>query len=203
MPEDSPNLSPPGESDVIQSPPIENNSVIESPGNLPESSPDQPIPNNPQPPIPVIGEEEPELDEINVQPNTDITVGKLSALQKAGLRLAAGVGAVITLVILVILFQAIYIMFNPKTDSVLGSQTKFENVMRQNANSLNSANADEKNQADEAVKLARESVDEALQNDSSWNRITSLFDLVVVKALLPIFTTILGYIFGSRVSGEG
>jgi hypothetical protein len=31
---------------------------------------------------------------------------------------------------------------------------------------------------------------------------TSLFESVVVKVLLPIFTSILGYIFGSR-NGEG
>jgi hypothetical protein len=33
------------------------------------------------------------------------------------------------------------------------------------------------------------------------DRATKLFDLVVVKALLPVFTTILGYIFGSRAAG--
>ena len=35
-------------------------------------------------------------------------------------------------------------------------------------------------------------------NELALDRATKLFDLVIVKALLPVFTTILGYIFGSR-----
>jgi len=31
---------------------------------------------------------------------------------------------------------------------------------------------------------------------------TSLFELIVVKALLPVFTGILGYIFGTRTAGK-
>ncbi|HWF09119.1 MAG TPA: hypothetical protein VG297_11690 [Bryobacteraceae bacterium] len=31
---------------------------------------------------------------------------------------------------------------------------------------------------------------------------TSLFDSIVVKVLLPVFTSILGYIFGTRTQGE-
>lgn len=197
MPEDTPISSPPVEPDVILSPPIENSSV-----NSPPSGSNESGSSNSGTTIPEIGIDNSGVENVHIEPNADIQVGKLSALQKAGFRLAIGVGAVITLVILVTLFQAIYIMFYPKTDSVLGSQTKFENVMRQNANSLNSTNDDDRNKAEEAIKQARENVNESLQNDSTWNRITSLFDLVVVKALLPIFTTILGYIFGSRVGGD-
>jgi hypothetical protein len=35
-------------------------------------------------------------------------------------------------------------------------------------------------------------------NDIGTTRATTLFDTVVVRALLPIFTTILGYIFGAQ-----
>jgi hypothetical protein len=38
-----------------------------------------------------------------------------------------------------------------------------------------------------------------LLNEASLERVTKLFDLIVVKAFLPVFTGILGYIFGSRV----
>jgi hypothetical protein len=31
---------------------------------------------------------------------------------------------------------------------------------------------------------------------------TAFFDMIFLKALLPIFTSILGYIFGSRSSGK-
>jgi hypothetical protein len=37
--------------------------------------------------------------------------------------------------------------------------------------------------------------------DAHVERATKLFDVVVVKALLPVFTAILGYIFGSRKDG--
>ena len=198
---DAPITSPPAEGgEIITSPPTGGEDVITGSPENPQPPPDQPT--EPDTELPVIGAKKTELDNITIQPNTDITVGKLSALQKAGFKLAIGVGSVITLVILVTLGQAIYLMFHPKTDSVLSSQDKFENVLKQNANFLNSDNADQKTQAEQAIKTARENVTEALQNDSTWNRITSLFDLVVVKALLPIFTTILGYIFGSRVGGD-
>lgn len=41
----------------------------------------------------------------------------------------------------------------------------------------------------------------ALQQ-SALEPFTTLFDLIVVKVLLPIFTSILGYIFGSRANRE-
>lgn len=206
MPEEPPVASPPAEGgDIITSPPDINEEITTSPPtgdivNTPPATPPPDQPTDPETNLPVI--ETGKLKDINIQPNAAITVDKLSALQKAGFRLAIGVGTVITVVILVVLVQAIYLMTHPKTDSVFSSQNKFENVMRQNANSLNSANADEKAQAEKMIEQAKENVNESLLNDSTWNRITSLFDLVVVKALLPIFTTILGYIFGSRMGSE-
>lgn len=208
MPEEPPVASPPVEGgDIITSPPDINEEITTSPPtgdvvNTPPATP-QPPPDQPTEPetnLPVIGLRK--LKDINIQPNAAITVDKLSALQKAGFRLAVGVGTVITVVILVVLAQTVYLVFNPKTDSVFSSQDKFENVIKENANSLNSTNTDEKAKADKAIKEARANVDQSLLNDSTWNRITSLFDLVVVKALLPIFTTILGYIFGSRMGSD-
>ena len=35
------------------------------------------------------------------------------------------------------------------------------------------------------------------------DKATSIFDSVVVRALLPVFTTLLGYIFGSQTASQG
>ncbi len=40
-------------------------------------------------------------------------------------------------------------------------------------------------------------------NDLAVDRTIKLFDTVVAKALLPLFTAILGYIFGSRAESTG
>lgn len=37
-------------------------------------------------------------------------------------------------------------------------------------------------------------------SDVVWNRTSSMFDLVVIKALLPIFATVVGYLLGKRES---
>ena len=37
-------------------------------------------------------------------------------------------------------------------------------------------------------------------NAEAISRVTSLFDLLATKTLLPVFTAILGYIFGSRAA---
>lgn len=39
-------------------------------------------------------------------------------------------------------------------------------------------------------------------NDIAIDRVVKLFNAVVAQSLLPVFTTILGYIFGSRVGGN-
>lgn len=39
-------------------------------------------------------------------------------------------------------------------------------------------------------------------SDLAAERATKLFDLIVVKAFLPTFTAILGYVFGTRSAGQ-
>lgn len=54
--------------------------------------------------------------------------------------------------------------------------------------------------ADTAAKLI---ANYKLLADAQWAGPAGLFDTIVFKALLPVFTVILGYIFGSRViSGQ-
>ena len=42
-----------------------------------------------------------------------------------------------------------------------------------------------------------------LLEQASLEPFTTLFDSIVVKVLLPVFTGILGYIFGTRNTGSG
>ncbi len=187
MPEDNPILSPPSESDPILSPPVE---------------PNPPLPEEPTPPVP---SEKPILEEKStpiIAETKDISADKLSAIQKAGMKLAIGVGSVITLVIIAILIQASILIFQSKTDSVEALQINVAEVLKQNAPGLNSTNNEERQNAQNAIKLAQDKVNQATLNDSTWTRITTLFDLIVSKSLLPIFTTILGYIFGSRAARD-
>ncbi len=177
MPEDSPILSPPSEPEPILSPPVESNSP------LPEES------------TPIIAE------------TKDISADKLSAIQKAGMNLAIGVGSIITLVIVMVLIQTFVLMSQSQPDSVKLLQNNVIDVMKQNAALLTSADVNERERAQAAIDLAQAKVKDAIDNysalhDSAWNRTTTLFDLIVVKALLPIFTSILGYIFGSRAIGS-
>ncbi|MGC2238088.1 MAG: hypothetical protein WA584_18145 [Pyrinomonadaceae bacterium] len=228
MPEDNPILSPPSDDDVITSPPIEDNPTFSPPvENNPvlsppfedtpiisppaednpilsppiESPPNPPIePNSPKP-------KKPHIEDVEVIPDDklggkkEIGLDDLSAIQKAGMRLAIGVGSVITLVILVILAQSsILVSSQSKSGSVQALQNNAAEVIKQNANVLSTGTEEQKQNALNTIKLAQEEVNKATLNDSTWTRITELFDLIAVKALLPIFMTILGYIFGSKAA---
>jgi hypothetical protein len=53
--------------------------------------------------------------------------------------------------------------------------------------------------------LKPDDVDALLKNyktlhDEAFHSATQMFDAIVVKALLPVFTSILGYIFGARTT---
>ena len=38
-------------------------------------------------------------------------------------------------------------------------------------------------------------------NDMQWDRVSKLFDLLVLKAILPSFATVLGYLIGKKANG--
>lgn len=102
----------------------------------------------------------------------------LTPTQQAGMWLAAGVGLIILLVIIVV------------------SVSWLQHVPSMPAQLLNPANGN------------AEAADAMLKNYNSLystaiDHSMRLFDVIVVKALLPVFTTILGYIFGSRAAREG
>ena len=101
-------------------------------------------------------------------------VRRLSPLQAAGVRLALGVGLAIALVTAAVLVD--WFQGRPGFPSVSAATTQ--------------------GQAGNLVQNFKE------LNELSFERSTKIFDLIVVKAFLPVFTAILGYIFGSREGRE-
>jgi hypothetical protein len=95
---------------------------------------------------------------------------ELTPTQLAGLRLALGVGLAIALVTALVFLDCF--MGRPILPSVsVGTTPDQAEKMVQSFKELNAVNLD---------------------------RATKLFDLIVVRAFLPVFTAILGYVFGSR-----
>lgn len=98
---------------------------------------------------------------------------KLTRIQLVGSALAAAVGTLIAIVTLVVVAYALFHAPVPPTIPV---------------------------DPDTAAKVI---ANYKLLADAQWAGPAGLFDTIVFKALLPVFTTILGYIFGSRaVSGQ-
>jgi hypothetical protein len=95
-------------------------------------------------------------------------------LQRTGLLLAAGVGALACIVTLALVIK--WIRYAPAVPVIpLDMDREKARIVIENYKQLQQATLDP---------------------------FTSLFESVVVKVLLPIFTSILGYIFGSR-NGKG
>ncbi len=112
-----------------------------------------------------------------VQGNLVVRRAPLTAIQRAGLFLATGVGLLITCVII-----------------GLGAE-----MMRQAPTPMQFPTAVVNASDTPAYNPVATSVaDYKALNDIGTTRATTLFDTVVVRALLPIFTTILGYIFGAQ-----
>ena len=111
---------------------------------------------------------------------------KLTATQQAGLWLAVGVGVAIVGVIVFV--AVVWFQTAPKPPvlpplPVITDPAKAKDILA-NYQTLNQAALDNY---------------KAL-NAEAINRVSSLFDLFATRALLPIFTSILGYIFGSRAA---
>jgi hypothetical protein len=113
-------------------------------------------------------------DEILRSSGAEQPVSEGTYLQRTGLHLAGWVGAVATIVILMLVIK--WVKYAPPVPNLA-------NITDQSA-----AKAILEN-----YKLLQQIVME---------QFTTLFDSIVVKVLLPIFTSILGYIFGSRTNGD-
>ncbi len=96
-------------------------------------------------------------------------------LQRTGLVLAAAVGALASAITLALVIK--WVCYAPPVPSI--------------PTSMDAA------QARVLIENYR------LLEQASLEPFTTLFDSIVVKVLLPVFTGILGYIFGTRNSGGG
>ena len=119
-------------------------------------------------------------------PGAVSNLAKLTPTQQAGLWLAAGVG--LTLIGVLVFVAVVWFQTAPKPPALLPLPTlndpaKAKEIIA-NTQALNQAALDNY---------------KAL-NAEAISRVTSLFDLLATKTLLPIFTAILGYIFGSRAA---
>jgi hypothetical protein len=102
--------------------------------------------------------------------SSDISTDKLSSIQQAGLWLAGGVGLVISVVTLVTLIH--WWLYSPVMPTLPADAAAGKDVI---ANYVSAA-------------------------QSASDQATKMFDLLVSKAFLPVFTTIIGYIFGSKTT---
>lgn len=119
-----------------------------------------------------------------------IKVDKLPAIARAGLSLAVVVGIVIVL-ITILTFVNLF-LYSPEalSSSVWNNTNLFDKEKSV------------RNAAEQATKIVIENHNSLRQR--AWETSSAIFDLMIFKAFLPVFTTILGYIFGSRaVSREG
>lgn len=111
---------------------------------------------------------------------------KLTPTQQAGLWLAAGVG--LTIIGVLVFTAVVWFQTAPKPPALLPLPAMTDPAKAKDAlasyQALNQA-------ALENYKVL---------NAEAISRVTSLFDLLATKTLLPIFTAILGYIFGSRAA---
>ena len=111
---------------------------------------------------------------------------KLTATQQAGLWLAVGVGVAIIGVIVFVAVVWFQTAPNPPVLPplpVITDPSKAKDALA-NYQTLNQAALD----------------NYKVLNAEAITKVSSLFDLFATRALLPIFTSILGYIFGSRAA---
>lgn len=116
-------------------------------------------------------------DEILQSSGASGTVELGTYTQRAGMKLAKWVGVLGSAVTLIILAKWIWMTWC--------------------VNCTNIAPTASTEQADMLVKNYK-----ALQ-EQAFDSASKMFDAIVVKVLLPVFTSILGYIFGARHASEG
>ena len=111
---------------------------------------------------------------------------RLTPTQQAGLWLAAGVG--LTIIGVLVFTAVVWFQTAPRPPTLLPLPAVTD-----------PAKAKDVLASYQAVNQAALDNYKAL-NAEAISRVTSLFDLLATKTLLPIFTAILGYIFGSRAA---
>jgi hypothetical protein len=117
---------------------------------------------------------------------------ELSGIQKAGIQILTGVGSV-GIVFVVLIFVTSFWWIDkpsiPKPPSVPTSNAKEELVRYKEAVGL----------YERTIEQYKRSVDIYIStNKAQEERAKNLFQLFIVSALLPTFTSVLGYIFGIK-----
>ena len=111
---------------------------------------------------------------------------RLTPTQQAGLWLAVGVG--LTIIGVLVFTAVVWFQTAPAPPALLPLPAVTDPAKAKDA--LASYQALNQAALDNYKALNAEAI----------SRVTSLFDLLATKTLLPIFTAILGYIFGSRAA---
>jgi uncharacterized membrane protein len=122
--------------------------------------------------------------EVQVNVDTQISGRELQPLQRVGYKLALfvlGYMFIASITIFVVSFRYIQLPLLPAPPSSSGDAEHYKQLIDAY-----------KTSADVYQQMAKVQVERA----------TQLFQLVVASTILPAFTAILGYIFGSRKSGE-
>ncbi len=110
--------------------------------------------------------------------SSGVTLRQLTALQRAGMQLALGVGAlgVVVIVALVVYWTSQV----PPPPALPAPPTEAADIPQ-------------------FISITQTLLDNhKASSDQAVNSATQIFEEVVVKVLLPLFTLILGYIFGAR-----
>jgi hypothetical protein len=95
--------------------------------------------------------------------------GVLKPLEKIAFRLAVGLFTLITAVLITIMVD--WLMHRPELPSLSGLKLEDQKTTIDNFKAM---------------------------SDVVWDRTSKTFDLVVVKALLPVFATVVGFLLGKR-----
>jgi hypothetical protein len=93
----------------------------------------------------------------------------LSPLEKVAFNLAVALFALITIVIAVVIVD--WLTHRPAYPALVGLRVEDQKLAIENFKSL---------------------------SDVLWERTSRTFDLIVIKALLPVFATVVGYLLGKR-----
>jgi hypothetical protein len=93
----------------------------------------------------------------------------LSPLERVASYLAAALFAVITAVLVAILID--WLLHEPPQPVITGLKPEEQKIAIDNFK---------------------------LMSDTMWDRTSKIFDLMVIKALLPVFATVVGYLLGKR-----
>jgi hypothetical protein len=108
-----------------------------------------------------------------------VTIDRLAPLQEAGVRFALGVGVLAFLVLLVLGVQ--WLLHSPVNPTLPSPPAKAEDMPQY-------------------ISSTKAMLDNyKILSDQAWDGPSKLFDVVIVKILYPLFTLILGYVFGAKV----